>query len=175
MAALCVHSCEGVCRAWPGSAGPWAGDGSLPCPSAHTQESGSSTQRWEHCTAVLTFSTRAVTVVSYSTSALEASLFLTGCSRGEGEPACREGMGALCGPSAAPHVLRGGHPRAGYPSESPVLTGSLLASPRVAPSRGEPEAAGAAGLSGASQRGLGSGGAVAECILQLRGGVRGWG
>ena len=93
----------------PGQAqlGLGLGMGPSPCPSAHTQESVSSTQRWEHCTAVLTFSTRAVTFVWYSTSALEASLFLTGRSRGEGWPACREGVGALCGPSDAPPTSSG--------------------------------------------------------------------
>lgn len=45
---------------------------------------GSSTQRWEHRTAVFTFSTKAVTSVWYFMSALEVSLFLTGQSRGEG-------------------------------------------------------------------------------------------
>lgn len=42
-------------------------------------------QRWEHCTADLTFSTKEVTSVWYSISAMEVSLFLTGQS-GEGRP-----------------------------------------------------------------------------------------
>lgn len=47
-------------------------------------EPGRGTQRWEHRTAVFTFSTKAVTSVWYLMSALEVSLFLTGKSREEG-------------------------------------------------------------------------------------------
>ena len=79
----------------------------------------SSTQRWEQCTAALTLSTKAITSVWYLTAALELSLFLTGQSRGEGWPARRGGMGALHRAVHAPYVIRGGHPGAGYPSESP--------------------------------------------------------
>lgn len=59
---------------------------------------------------------------------------------------------------------QGGHPRAGYPSEvASVLTGSLLGQPSSGSiQREEPEAAGAAGLSGASPEGLGFRGAIAE-------------
>lgn len=64
-----------------------------------------STQRWEQCTALLIFSTKAIRYVWYSISIWEFSLLLTGPSRGEGGPAGRHGMGALCqAPAASIHA-----------------------------------------------------------------------
>lgn len=63
-----------------------------PWPSLVTlQVSGRLTQRWEHCTADLTLSTKVVTSVWYSISAMDVSLFLTGQSR-KGGPSQHAGM-----------------------------------------------------------------------------------
>lgn len=97
----------------------------LPAFHPPPREPGSSTQRWEHRTAVFTFSTKAVTSVWYSMSALDVSLFLTGQSRGEGWPACRNGVGALL--EAIRHLcacpgIGGAYRELGrYPSELPTL------------------------------------------------------
>lgn len=63
---------------------PWPSLATLPVP-------GRLTHRWEHCTADLTLSTKAVTSVWYSISAMEVSLFLTGQNR-EGGPSRCVGM-----------------------------------------------------------------------------------
>lgn len=124
-----------------GSAGPWAGEGA-PCLPPPLGEPGSSTQRWEHRTAVFTFSTKAVTSVWYSMSALEVSLFLTGQSRGEGWPACRNGVGALL--EATRHLcacpgIRGDYQRAG---QVPIRATCPFTWPvRDAPGQLHPEAA----------------------------------
>ena len=130
----------------------------LPAFHPPPREPGSSTQRWEHRTAVFTFSTKAVTSVWYSMSALDVSLFLTGQSRGEGWPACRNGVGALL--EAIRHLcacpgIGGAYRELGrYPSELPTLFPApppplaLLGCPRTAPSRSSL----AWGLCAASQR-----------------------
>lgn len=81
----------------PAQSGPgtWVGQGPHPPFPRVLGAPESSTQRREHCTVVLTFSTKAVRYVWYSMSVLEFSFFLTGQSRGEGRPACRNGVGAL--------------------------------------------------------------------------------
>lgn len=116
-------------------------------------------QRREHRTVVFTFSTKAVRYVWYSMSVLEFSLFLTGQSRGEGRPACRNGVGALRKTSDASGRARSSgkatrelgllRVAAPYPSSSsdPALPGCS----RAAPSGG-PEA----DLHGARARGLDS-------------------
>lgn len=82
-----------------------------PHPFPHTPGvPGGSTQRWEHRTAVLIFSSKAVRFVWYSTSAWEASFFLTEQSRGEdGQRAGGTGNRGL---GACP-LSRAGPPRAG--------------------------------------------------------------
>lgn len=73
------------------------------------QVPGRLTQRWEHCTADLTFSTKVVTFVWYCISATEVSLFFTGQSR-EGRSSQCAGMATwwLCRHSGFREVTEAG-------------------------------------------------------------------